>query len=159
MRRSILPDSNEIRLDKKLLEFFSNLKDDSVRMFKVVINEKKELELAKARDTKEGSDDWKVDYNQYVSLAVDASSPCFIFYRLDEKNKAGQHMWLFISWSPDCVSNKQRTIYALCKSSLINKFSGGQIKENLFISDRNELTLESYLEFSQIKSNILSNVK
>ena len=114
-------------------------------MVKVIVNDKKGLELSASKLTQEGSEDWKVDFNKYVPDSVDLKSPCFIFYRLDEKNKAtGQFLWLFFSWSPDCVSNKVRTIYALCKSSLVNQFSGGQIKENVFACEKSELYLESY---------------
>ena len=111
--------------------FFAHSKEGKTRMVKVVLNDKEELILDVHKNVH--SAQWNADYNEFVLKVIEPTKPCFIFYRLDEKNKAGQHMWLFISWSPDCVSNKQRTIYALCKSSLINKFSGGQIKENLFI--------------------------
>jgi hypothetical protein len=148
MKRSILPDSLECKLDIKLIEFFNTSEDGSYRMVKVIVNDRKGLELSRSKLVSEGNEDWKVDFNNYVLDSVDVNSPCFIFYRLDEKNKAtGQWLWLFISWSPDSVSNKQRTIYALCKSSLVHQFSGGQIKDNLFASDKSELTLESYLEY------------
>lgn len=148
MKRSILPDSLECKLDVKLLEFFDKSKDGSYRMIKVSVNDKKGLELNNFKLVTDGSDDWQIDFNNYVLESVEPNSPCFIFYRLDEKNKAtGQFLWLFISWSPECVSNKQRTIYALCKSSLIHQFSGGQIKDNIFASEISELTLESYLVY------------
>ena len=148
MKRSILPDSLECKIEEKLLDFFDTSEDGSQRMVKVTVNDKKQLELSAFKQTSEGSAVWKDNFNEYVTKSVESDKPCFIFYRLDEKNKAtGQFMWLFISWSPDCVSNKLRTIYALCKSTLIHKFSGGQIKDNIFASEMQELTLESYLEF------------
>lgn len=148
MKRSILPDSLECKIEDKLLDFFDTSEDGSQRMVKVTVNDKKQLELSAFKQISEGSAVWKDDFNEYVTKSVEPDRPCFIFYRLDEKNKAtGQFMWLFISWSPDCVSNKLRTIYALCKSTLIHKFSGGQIKDNIFASEMQELTLESYLEF------------
>lgn len=148
MKRNILPESLECKLTPGLLDIFDKAADGSMRMLQVVVNEKKALALATSKETKNGSEEWKVDFNSYISEAVDLSSPCFIFYRLDETNKAtNQYLWLLISWSPDCVTNKMRTIYALCKSTLIHQFSGGQIKDNIFASDKNELTLESYIEY------------
>ena len=90
MKRSILPDSLECKLHGNLLEFFNTSEDGSYRMVKVIVNPKnKGLELSQFKLTCEGSpDDWTFDFNNYISNACEASSPCFIFYRLDEKNKA-----------------------------------------------------------------------
>ncbi len=148
MKRNILPDTVECKLNPALMDSFAQAADGSIRMLKVVVNEKKALALGSLKETKNGSEDWKVDFNAYISGAVDPHSPCFLFYRLDATNKAtNQYLWLLVSWSPDCVTNKVRTIYALCKSTLIHQFSGGQIKDNIFASDKSELTLESYIEY------------
>lgn len=71
-----------------------------------------------------------------------------ILNRLDERSKLDNlYKWIFIAWSPCHVSNKHRTVYALSKSSLMRKFTGGHIKTMVFASDINELSLEAYLAF------------
>lgn len=72
---------------------------------------------------------------------------------MDEKTKLDNlFKWILIAWSPICVSNKHRTIYALTKSSLVQKFTGGTIKSMVFASDLNELSLEAYLAYQAIPS-------
>ena len=69
-------------------------------------------------------------------------------FRLDEQSKLDNlYKWIFIAWSPCHVSNKHRTVYALSKSSLMHKFTGGHIKTIVFASEKTELSLEAFLAY------------
>ena len=37
---------------------------------------------------------------------VELDFPCFILYRLDEKDARGNYMWILISWSPDIAHTR-----------------------------------------------------
>ncbi len=149
-KRKLFPDNqNEIKFDNKLISFFDESKNGSIRMIKVVINENKTLELnsCKMVKTESAQATWMSEYDAIVLESVDLNNPCFLFYRLDEKNILdNEYKWIFIAWSPCSVSNKHRTIYALTKSSLLQKFSG-HIKRKIFATDLQELSLETYLAY------------
>lgn len=44
--------------------------------------------------------DWESDYDRLLKQLVDNISPCYIFYRFDNKNTFG-YEWLFIHWVPE----------------------------------------------------------
>ena len=43
---------------------------------------------------------------------VELDFPCFILYRLDEKDASGNYMWILISWSPDIAHTRFDNIAA-----------------------------------------------
>ena len=138
-----------IRANEHLRNFFAKSKDGQVRMFKVVINDKEELILDTNHAVK--SSDWQKDYNEFVLKAIDNTAPCFIFYRLDERKDTG-FVWLFISWSPDFAQIKQKMLYAATKSTLKQEFGAGQLKDELFGTAREDVSLDGYLKHIQSQS-------
>ena len=44
---------------------------------------------------------WEEDWEKTVPLFAELEVPCFILFRLDEKDGSGNYMWIMISWSPD----------------------------------------------------------
>jgi len=32
---------------------------------------------------------------------IEEKNPCYMFYRLDEKNGSGSYVWLFLAYTPD----------------------------------------------------------
>lgn len=132
-----------IKSNEKLRQFFAKSKEnDEIRMFKVVINnESEELELATFESMR--SPDWRHDYNELVLKAIEPKQPCFIFYRLDERTTTG-FTWLFIAWSPDFASVKHKMLYAATKSTLKLEFGAGQIKDELFGTAKEDVTLDGY---------------
>jgi twinfilin-like protein len=138
-----------IKSNENLRQFFAKSKEGNIRMLKVVINDNEELELDKYENVK--SADWKADYNDFVVSSIEPKMPCFIFYRMDERTNSG-FSWLFVSWSPDFASVKQKMLYAATKSTLKLEFGAGQIKDELFGTVRDDVTLDGYLR--HIKSQL-----
>lgn len=138
-----------IKSNENLRQFFAKSKEGKIRMLKVVINDREELELDRYESVR--NSDWKVDYNDFVMSSIDSKMPCFIFYRMDEKTNTG-YAWLFIAWSPDFASVKQKMLYAATKSTLKLEFGAGQIKDELFGTADDDVTLDGYLR--HVKSQL-----
>lgn len=141
-----------IKSNEKLRQFFAKSKDgaEEIRMFKVVINnESEELELKSYKPVR--SANWRNDYNEYVLEAIEPNCPCYIFYRLDERTATG-YVWLFITWSPDFSTVKNKMLYAATKSTLKQEFGAGQIKDELFGTVKEDIILDGYLK--HIKSQL-----
>jgi len=145
-----------IKSNEDLRNFFAKAKQGRVRLIKVVINTTEQLAL----DTyKDASKDWKTDYNECVLNVLDAKTPCYIFYRLDDKSETTGYSWLFITWSPDFASVKNKMLYAATKSTLKLEFGAGQIKDELFGTTKDDVTLDGYLKHlkSQLAPKPMTN--
>ena len=138
-----------IRSNEHLRNFFAQSKEGHVRMFKVVINDAEELALA-AQHAVRGSD-WQADYDAFVLPAIESAAPCFIFYRLDERKDTG-FVWLFVAWSPDFAPIKQKMLYAATKSTLKLEFGAGELKDELFGTVRDDISLDGYLRHVRAQS-------
>ena len=132
-----------IKSNKELREFFAKAKEGNIRMFKVVINNTEQLELATSENIK--SPKFETDYNELILGNIDSKSPCYFFYRLDDETNTG-HTWLFITWSPDFAIVKQKMLYASTRSTLKQEFGAGQIKDELFGTSKEDIMLEGYLK-------------
>lgn len=131
-----------IKSNQTLRDFFAKSKEGNIRMLKVVINTNEELILDASFEV--NAPNWDADYNQCILTNIDPKQPCFFFYRLDEKINTG-YTWLFISWSPDFAPVKQKMLYASTKSTLKQEFGAGQIKDELFGTVNEDISLEGYL--------------
>ncbi|GIY36526.1 twinfilin-2 [Caerostris extrusa] len=124
----------------ELKDFFSKCKDGKIRAFKVAIKDE-ELVLENSR---ESIGTWDVNYDKLVLPLLEHQQPCYVFYRLDCQNEAG-YEWLFISWSPDVSAVRQKKmLYASTKATLKKEFGGGQIKDELFGTQREDVSLKGY---------------
>lgn len=137
-----------IRCNDELKDFIAKSKEGHIRLLKIVINSNEELTL---ESYKECVGDWNSDYNSYVLKSIDPKLPCFIFYRLDESLSTG-FAWLFISWSPDFASVKNKMLYAATKSTLKHEFGAGQIKDELFGTVSDDVSLDGYLKHLKSES-------
>merc|ERR1711997_887947 len=109
------------------------------RMIKEVIaNEELSLDLSK-----ETIGNWKEDWNAMVLRAIDNGEPCYLFYRLDEK-EGEAYRWLLISWSPDSSSVRNKMLYASTKASLKKEFGGGHVYDDLYGNLKEDITLLGY---------------
>lgn len=133
-----------IRSNENLRQFFAKSKEGRIRIFKVVINDRgEELVLDVFKEVVHS--DWKKDYADTVTKVVEAKQPCYVFFRLDERTNTG-YSWLFISWSPDFAPVKQKMLYAATKSTLKLEFGAGHIKDELFGTSLEDITLDGYLK-------------
>jgi len=108
-------------------------------MIKVIIaNEALTLD-----ETKETKGTWKEDWDNFVLRAIDDNEPCYLLYRLDEK-EGDLFKWLLISWSPDSSSVRNKMLYASTKATLKKEFGGGQIKDDLYGNIREDVSLNGY---------------
>lgn len=80
--------------------------------------------------TKDVKYEWQKDYEQYVKSVVVENAPCYVLFKFDSKNSLGDE-WLFISWSPDSATVRQKMLYASTKATLKMEFGTSQIKEEL----------------------------
>ena len=60
-----------------------------------------QLELDTSVETNDGS--WESEWS--VSDHLDNDTPCFILYRLDDKDAGDFYLWVLISWSPGNILN------------------------------------------------------
>uniref|UniRef100_T1IMS1 ADF-H domain-containing protein n=1 Tax=Strigamia maritima TaxID=126957 RepID=T1IMS1_STRMM len=145
-----------IKANEKLRNFFGTCRQGNIRLVKVDI-EDEQLTLS---DYKETLSTWEDDillkkinkinknkmkivkneltkshYDELILPLIESSQPCYILYRLDNKNDTG-YEWLFISWSPDISTVRQKMLYASSKATLKMEFGTGQITDELFASVR-----------------------
>ncbi|KAF4516797.1 hypothetical protein B566_EDAN004636 [Ephemera danica] len=126
--------------NESLKRFFGKCRDGKVRVFKIAI-ENEELTLANYKDTK-GS--WEQDYDKMVLPLLEDEQPAYILYRLDTKAN-GKYEWLLVSWSPEGSPVRQKMLYASTKATLKQEFGGGQIKEELFGTSLDDVSLHGFL--------------
>lgn len=131
-----------IKSNINLREAFARAKEGNTRMLKISIDTNEQLILATSRNV--SSSKWDVDFNEFVLNNVDSNVPCYFFYRLDEKLSTG-YSWLFIAWSPDFATVKQKMLYASTKSTLKLEFGAGQIKDELFGTVPDDVSLNGYM--------------
>ena len=73
-------------------------------MVKVVISDMgsgQDPQLTLDTSVESGGDSWDQEWEATVPCHVQDSSPCFILYRLDDKDAGEFYLWVLISWSPD----------------------------------------------------------
>lgn len=123
----------------ELKDFFAKARNGSIRLIKVVI-EDEQLVLGAY---KELSGSWDRDYDSNVLPLLDETQPCYILYRLDTQNAQGFE-WLFISWSPDNSPVRLKMLYAATRATVKKEFGGGHIKDELFGTLKEDLSLVGY---------------
>ncbi|XP_029636633.1 twinfilin-1 [Octopus sinensis] len=130
-----------ISASPELKVFFGKAKSDGVRFMKLSI-ENEELVLEKHLLPK---GDWKSDYDKMVLANLDDKKPSYLLYRLDTKNNLG-YEWLFIAWSPDFSPVREKMVYAATRATLKSEFGGGAIKEELFGTVEEDISLNGFLK-------------
>ncbi|XP_064374783.1 twinfilin-2 isoform X2 [Dromaius novaehollandiae] len=92
---------------------------------------------------KELSRRWDADYDAFVLPLLDEQQPCYILYRLDSQNAQG-YEWLFISWSPDNSPVRLKMLYAATRATVKKEFGGGHIKDEMFGTVKEDVSLSGY---------------
>ncbi|XP_042307905.1 LOW QUALITY PROTEIN: twinfilin-2 [Sceloporus undulatus] len=123
----------------ELKDFFAKARNGSIRLIKIVI-EDEQLVLGAY---KELSRRWDKDYDSFVLPLLDELQPCYILYRLDTQNAQG-YEWLFISWSPDNSPVRLKMLYAATRATVKKEFGGGHIKDELFGTVKEDVSLNGY---------------
>ncbi|XP_064310057.1 twinfilin-2 isoform X2 [Phalacrocorax carbo] len=128
-----------IHATTELKDFFAKARNGSVRLIKVVI-EDEQLVLGAH---KELSRRWDADYDAFVLPLLDEQQPCYVLYRLDSQNAQG-YEWLFISWSPDSSPVRLKMLYAATRATVKKEFGGGHIKDEMFATVKEDVSLSGY---------------
>ncbi|XP_020501542.2 twinfilin-1a [Labrus bergylta] len=119
--------------------FASARSGDQYRALKIVI-EDEQLTLG---STRKASKKWDQEYDSVVLTLLEEAMPCYILYRLDSTNNQG-YEWLFLAWSPDNSSVRHKMLYAATRATLKKEFGGGHIKDEIFATAKEDLTLSGY---------------
>jgi len=86
---------------------------------------------------------WEEDWE--LQDMIDHDEPCFLLYRLDERDSSGGcYRWILVSWSPDHANTRQKMLYASTKATFKKEFGQSQIKEEYYANMREEVTLAGY---------------
>jgi len=139
-----------ISASNQLRTFFGSCRDGRVRFIKVSISEAADpcLELDCEQ---EAAGSWEEDWDRTVPGEIDPDQPCFILYRLDEKDSSG-YRWIFLSWSPDHANTRQKMLYASTKATFKKEFGQGQFKDEYFATMREDVTLAGYKRHLKVEA-------
>jgi len=134
-----------ITASEQLRSFLARTKDGSVRLIQIgILDEKLVLE-----DERGPKGTWEEDYDKLLLPLLKPKQPCYVLYRLDSINEQG-YEWIYITYSPDHAPVRQKMLFAATRATLKSEFGGGQIKEELFGTTVEEVSLQGY------KKNLVS---
>ncbi|EGW10215.1 Twinfilin-1 [Cricetulus griseus] len=94
----------------------------------------------------EPSDSWEHDYDAFVLPLLEDKQPCYVLFRLDSQNAQG-YEWIFIAWSPDHSPVRQKMLYAATRATLKKEFGGGHIKDEVFGTVKEDVSLHGYKKY------------
>ena len=83
---------------------------------------------------------------------LEHDQPCFLLYRLDEKDSSDSFLWVLLSWSPDNSHTRQKMLYASTKATFKKEFGAGQIKDEYYANTQEEITLAGYKRHLAVES-------
>lgn len=129
-----------IQASSELKELLVKALKGSVRLIKVVIKD----ETLLPETEKSPNKDWEGDFDDMVPGLIEEKEPCYIFYRMDEKNQSGSYMWLFLAYTPDLANVRDKMLYAATQSTMKQIFGGGLIKDDISGSVKDDFTLKGY---------------
>jgi len=120
-------------------------RDGSFRLIKASISSGASPEI-EANESRQGTaaGNWEDDWDKLLLAMVDSDQPAYFLYRLDEKADDSGYLWVFISWSPDSATTRQKMLYASTKATFKKEFGQGQIKDEYFATCKEEMTLDGY---------------
>ncbi|XP_028602930.1 twinfilin-1 isoform X2 [Podarcis muralis] len=95
---------------------------------------------------------WEADYDSFVLPLLEEKQPCYILYRLDSQNAQG-YEWIFIAWSPDHSPVRQKMLYAATRATLKKEFGGGHIKDEVFGTNKEDVSLNGYRKYLVTQSS------
>uniref|UniRef100_A0A3Q2WWF8 Twinfilin n=1 Tax=Haplochromis burtoni TaxID=8153 RepID=A0A3Q2WWF8_HAPBU len=93
--------------------------------------------------SRKASKKWDQEYDSLVLPLLDDDVPCYVLYRLDSNNNQG-YEWIFLAWSPDHSAVRHKMLYAATRATLKKEFGGGHIKDEIFGTSKDDLSLSGY---------------
>uniref|UniRef100_A0A8C7SIM1 Twinfilin-1 n=1 Tax=Oncorhynchus mykiss TaxID=8022 RepID=A0A8C7SIM1_ONCMY len=122
--------------------FASARSGNQYRLLKIVI-EDEQLALGV---TRQASKTWDQEYDSLVLPLLEDHLPSYILYRLDSSNNQG-YEWIFLAWSPDHSPVRHKMLYAATRATVKKEFGGGLIKDELFGTTKEDMSLRGYKKY------------
>ncbi|XP_028813467.1 twinfilin-1a [Denticeps clupeoides] len=131
-----------IQAADEVKDVFANARNGDYRLLKIVI-ENEQLVLGSTKPAARG---WEQDYDSCILPMLDHDMPSYILYRLDSSNNQG-YEWVFIAWSPDHSPVRHKMLYAATRATLKKEFGGGHIKDEIFGTTKEDVSLSGYRKY------------
>ncbi|XP_035676403.1 twinfilin-1-like isoform X1 [Branchiostoma floridae] len=137
----------------ELREFFAACKEGGAnegryRAIKVSI----ENETLVLSDSGLADGTFEDDWDTLVLPMLEEKQPCYIFYRLDSRESHGGFEWLFLAYSPDHAHIREKMTYAATRATLKKEFGQSQIKEEVFGTTPEDISLAGYHKHLQAQN-------
>jgi len=124
--------------NEKLKIFLGSCRYGSVRLIKVSVSDSAAPELQ--LDTLlEPVSTWDSDWDTMLPPQLEPDQPCFLLYRLDEKDSSDSFLWVLLS----CLRD-QETLDLSTIETFKEEFGAGQIKHEYYVNTREDVTLAGY---------------
>lgn len=131
-----------IQATAEVKEIFTKARNGEYRLIKVVI-ENEQLVLG---GTRTAAQKWELEWDSYILPLLEDDMPSYVLYRLDSTNNQG-YEWIFLAWSPDHSAVRQKMLYAATRATLKKEFGGSHIKEELFGTVKDDVSLNGYKRY------------
>ncbi|XP_073939278.1 twinfilin-1 isoform X1 [Castor canadensis] len=128
-----------IQASEDVKDIFARARNGKYRLLKISI-ENEQLVIGSCSQP---SDSWEKDYDSFVLPLLEDKQPCYLLFRLDSQNAQG-YEWIFIAWSPDHSHVRQKMLYAATRATLKKEFGGGHIKDEVFGTVKEDVSLHGY---------------
>jgi len=134
-----------------LQAFLSSSRDGRVRLIKVSISDEANPELVLDNSLEQESG-WAEDWDRFVPSQAENDVPCFLLFRLDERDEGENYLWVLVSWSPDSSHTRQKMLYASTKATFKKQFGASQIKDEYYANSKEEITLAGYKKHMAVEA-------
>ncbi|XP_054575121.1 twinfilin-1 isoform X1 [Eptesicus fuscus] len=131
-----------IQASEDVKDVFARARNGKYRLLKISIENEKLV----IGSCSQPSDSWDKDYDSFVLPLLEDKQPCYILFRLDSQNAQG-YEWIFIAWSPDHSHVRQKMLYAATRATLKKEFGGGHIKDEVFGTVKEDVSLHGYKKY------------
>ncbi|KAM4748111.1 twinfilin-1 [Rhinophrynus dorsalis] len=137
-----------IQASEDVQEMFARARDGKYRLLKLDIEDEQLTVSACEKPV----NSWDEEYDRFILPLLEDKQPCYILYRLDSQNAQG-YEWIFIAWSPDYSHVRQKMLYAATRATVKKEFGGGHIKEELFGTAKDDISLSGYKKYLACQSS------
>ncbi|XP_004694844.1 PREDICTED: twinfilin-1 [Condylura cristata] len=131
-----------IQASEDVKDVFAKARNGKYRLLKISIENEKLV----IGSCSQPSDSWDKDYDSFILPLLEDKQPCYILFRLDSQNAQG-YEWIFIAWSPDHSHVRQKMLYAATRATLKKEFGGGHIKDEVFGTVKEDVSLHGYKKY------------
>lgn len=128
-----------IQASQELLKAFQGaVHNNDVRLIKISIVE----ESLAPTNVINVAGTWQDDFH-YVIEQFEEKKPCYIIYRLDDKNTSG-FTWVFFCYVPDNAYVRDKMLYASTRSTLKKSLGDYYFSDEMYGTHANEFNLDGY---------------